>query len=137
MKLRPLCTHCLAAPCSSQSPAPSHPRVPGKSRARHDKRTWVPLEGHPQTLEGRQLRGGLESLTQGWGFWSCHLGLMPRPPFVHPPSPSSLGHRPSWVRGREPRVRTGRRKLLVVPSKLLTPGPIQSKKENQIINILA
>ena len=137
MKLRPLCTHCLAAPCSSLRPAPSRPRVPGKSRARHGKRNWVPLEGHPQTLEGGHLRVGLESLTQGWCFWSCHLGLMPRPLFVHPPSPSSPDHRPSWVRGPEPRVRTGRRKLLVVPSKPLTPGPIHSKKENQLINILA
>lgn len=137
MKLRPLCTHCLAAPCSSQGPAPSHPRVPGKSRAGHSKRTWVPLEGHPQALEGGYLRGGLESLTQGRGFWSCLLGLTPRPPFAHPPSPSSPGHRPSWIGGPEPRVITGRRKLLVVQSKPLTPGPIPSKKENQIINILA
>ena len=56
MKLRPLCTHCLAAPCSSQGLAPSHPRAPGKSRAGHSKRTWVPLEGHPQALEGGYLR---------------------------------------------------------------------------------
>ena len=31
MKLRPLCTHGLAAPCSSPSPAPSHPRRLGKA----------------------------------------------------------------------------------------------------------
>lgn len=75
MKLRPLCTHCLAAPCSSQGPAPSHPRAPGKSRAGHGKRTWVPLEGHPQALEGGYLRGGLESFTQGRGL----LELPPGP----------------------------------------------------------
>lgn len=131
MKLRPLCTHCLAAPCSSLSPAPSHPRAPGKSEAGHGERTWVPLDGHPQTLEGGPLRGGLESLTQGWGFWSCPLRLMPRPPFAHPSLPSSPSHRPSWVGGPEPRVRTGRRKLLVVPSKPLTPGPIPSKKKTK------